>query len=79
MDRILIKGHFAAQDSGAAGSKAGNALNVDRCQCRPYNKKRGTLRQAVGLVRLVYFINNRHFAEWRLLLFTVTVMVRPNT
>ena len=39
MDRILIKGHFAAQDSGAAGSKAGNALNVDRCQYRPYNKK----------------------------------------
>jgi hypothetical protein len=40
-------------ESRDTGSKAGNALNVDRCQCGPYNKKRGTLRQAAGLINSV--------------------------
>ena len=31
------------------------------------------------LNKLFNYLNNRHLAEWRLLLFTVTVMVRPNT
>ena len=44
--------------------------------------KRGALRQAVDLSLeqlLVIYLNNRHLAEWRLLLFTQIVMVIPNT
>ena len=44
--------------------------------------KRGALRQAVDLSLeqlLVIYLNNRHLAEWRLLLSTQIVMVIPNT
>ena len=47
---------------------------------RRYNEgMKGALRQAVGFDRVINYLNNRHFAEWRLLLFTVTVMVIQNT
>jgi hypothetical protein len=49
---------------------------------RLYNDERGALRQAVDLSieqLLVIYLNNRHLAEWRLLLFTQIVMVIPNT
>ena len=44
---------------------------VDKDYCPPYNKWRGALLQAVGLITLLLYTvytvhDNRHLAEWRL-------------
>ena len=56
----------------------GYTLTSPAVEVRIKRKEEHCDKRLTSCVLLNYF-NNRHLAEWRLLHFTVTVMVRPNT